>query len=160
MAIIKLRDINNDYLEGFLEEKNGCATTETDENLGCPATNLQQNNGCPATENMVVPQPNGCSTTEKSNENGCSTIRLTGCSTTEKTDEKVVAQPQKVVAQPRKGCSTTNKSKQINQWRKENRDTLRIDLPKGSKATLQAVARDKGVSVSSLVRDALSIYLD
>ena len=160
MNIIKLQKLDNEYLESLLKEKHGCPTTETDENLGCPITELPQKHGCPITENNGCPTTKGYGTTEKSSEKGYGTIRLTGYGTTTKTGEIVMGQPEKSCGTTENGYGTTSKGKRINQWRKEHKDSIRIDLPKGSKATLQAVSRDKGVSVSALIREALSIYLD
>ena len=58
------------------------------------------------------------------------------------------------------GCSDTTKteSQRVNQWKKENRDTLRIDLPKGMKAEIQAEAKKRGCSVTTLIRRALASY--
>ena len=57
-------------------------------------------------------------------------------------------------------CSATTKteSQRVNQWKKENRDTLRIDLPKGMKAEIQAEAKKRGCSVTTLIRRALASY--
>ena len=58
------------------------------------------------------------------------------------------------------GCSATTKteSQRVNQWKKENRDTLRIDLPKGMKADIQAEAKKRGCSVTTLIQRALASY--
>lgn len=58
------------------------------------------------------------------------------------------------------GCSATTKteSQRVNQWKKENRDTLRIDLPKGMKAEIQAEAKKRGCSVTTLIQRALASY--
>ena len=57
-------------------------------------------------------------------------------------------------------CSDTTKteSQRVNQWKKENRDTLRIDLPKGMKAEIQAEAKKRGCSVTTLIQRALASY--
>lgn len=57
-------------------------------------------------------------------------------------------------------CSATTKteSQRVNQWKKENRDTLRIDLPKGMKAEIQAEAKKRGCSVTTLIQRALASY--
>ena len=55
--------------------------------------------------------------------------------------------------------TTATKGQRVNQWRKENRDTLRIDLPKGLKAILQDEAETRNVSVTTMIRQALSQYL-
>lgn len=58
------------------------------------------------------------------------------------------------------GCSATTKTEgqRVNQWKKENRDTLRIDLPKGMKAEIQAEAKKRGCSVTTLIQRALASY--
>ena len=58
------------------------------------------------------------------------------------------------------GCSATTKTEgqRVNQWTKENRDTLRIDLPKGMKAEIQAEAKKRGCSVTTLIQRALASY--
>ena len=58
------------------------------------------------------------------------------------------------------GCSATTKTEgqRVNQWKKENRDTLRIDLPKGMKAEIQAEAKKRGCSVTDLIQRALISY--
>ena len=50
------------------------------------------------------------------------------------------------------------KGQQVNQWKKENRDTLRIDLPKGMKAEIQSEAKKRGCSVTDLIQRALISY--
>ena len=57
-------------------------------------------------------------------------------------------------------CSDTTKteSQRVNQWKKENRDTLRIDLPKGMKAEIQSEAKKRGCSVTTLIQRALASY--
>lgn len=74
--------------------------------------------------------------------NECSDTTVEGCSAT--TNE----------------CSDTTKteSQRVNQWKKENRDTLRIDLPKGMKAEIQAEAKKRGCSVTTLIQRALASY--
>ena len=58
------------------------------------------------------------------------------------------------------GCTATTKTEgqRVNQWKKENRDTLRIDLPKGMKAEIQAEAKKRGCSVTALIQRALISY--
>ena len=58
------------------------------------------------------------------------------------------------------GCSATTKTEgqRVNKWKKENRDTLRIDLPKGMKAEIQAEAKKRGCSVTTLIQRALASY--
>lgn len=54
--------------------------------------------------------------------------------------------------------TTKTESQRVNQWKKENRDTLRIDLPKGMKAEIQAEAKKRGCSVTTLIQRALASY--
>ncbi len=55
--------------------------------------------------------------------------------------------------------SATNGQK-INAWKKANRDTLRLDLPKGEKARLKAEAARRGMSLTAMVKAALTEYLE
>lgn len=57
-----------------------------------------------------------------------------------------------------RSATTKTESQRVNQWKKENRDTLRIDLPKGMKAEIQAEAKKRGCSVTTLIRRALASY--
>lgn len=54
--------------------------------------------------------------------------------------------------------TTKTESQRVNQWKKENRDTLRIDLPKGMKAEIQAEAKARGCSVTTLIQKAVAMY--
>lgn len=55
--------------------------------------------------------------------------------------------------------SATNGQK-INAWKKANRDTLRLDLPKGEKARLKAEAARRGMSLTAMAKAALTEYLE
>ena len=57
-----------------------------------------------------------------------------------------------------RSVTTKTESQRVNQWKKENRDTLRIDLPKGMKAEIQAEARIRGCSVTTLIQKAIAMY--
>lgn len=57
-----------------------------------------------------------------------------------------------------RSATTKTESQRVNQWKKENRDTLRIDLPKGMKAEIQAEAKKRGCSVTTLIQRALASY--
>ena len=57
-----------------------------------------------------------------------------------------------------RSVTTKTESQRVNQWKKENRDTLRIDLPKGMKAEIQAEAKKRGCSVTDLIQRALISY--
>lgn len=57
-----------------------------------------------------------------------------------------------------RSVTTKTESQRVNQWKKENRDTLRIDLPKGMKAEIQAEAKKRGCSVTTLIQRALASY--
>lgn len=57
-----------------------------------------------------------------------------------------------------RSATTKTESQRVNQWKKDNRDTLRIDLPKGMKAEIQAEAKKRGCSVTTLIRRALASY--
>lgn len=47
----------------------------------------------------------------------------------------------------------------MNRWKKENRDTLRIDLPKGEKAILQAEAAKRSLSATKMIKSAIEEFL-
>ena len=167
MAIIKLRDINNDYLEGFLEEKSvpletndtgNCHLDDTnschlDDNLSEISNHLDDKNPVTLMTNYHLDDTQKCHHGEKNRvtlmTDGSVKIHLgdsKNCHLDDSSTEKI--------------HHGETRGKYQASWRKQKKDVLYVELPKGSKATLQAVARDKGVSVSSLVRDALSIYLD
>ena len=57
-----------------------------------------------------------------------------------------------------RSVTTKTESQRVNQWKKENRDTLRIDLPKGMKAEIQSEAKKRGCSVTTLIQRALASY--
>lgn len=61
-------------------------------------------------------------------------------------------------AQETRSATTKTEGQRVNQWKKENRDTLRIDLPKGMKAEIQAEAKKRGCSVTTLIQRALASY--
>lgn len=58
--------------------------------------------------------------------------------------------------------SATNNSRgqYINQYKKDHYDVLRISLPKGIKAVLQQEAKKRSVSVTNMILQALTQYLD
>ena len=80
-----------------------------------------------------------------------------GCSDTTSTEPEVRSA---TTNRSRNNRSDTTKteSQRVNQWKKENRDTLRIDLPKGMKAEIQAEAKKRGCSVTTLIQRALASY--
>ena len=57
--------------------------------------------------------------------------------------------------------SATNNSRgqYINKYKKDHYDVLRISLPKGVKAVLQQEAKERNVSVTNMVLQALTQYL-
>lgn len=55
--------------------------------------------------------------------------------------------------------SATNGQK-MNRWKRANRDTLRLDLPKGEKERLKAEAARRGMSLTAMVKAALGEYLE
>ena len=57
-----------------------------------------------------------------------------------------------------RSVTTKTEGQRVNQWKKENRDTLRIDLPKGMKAEILAEAKKRGCSVTTLIQRALASY--
>ena len=58
-----------------------------------------------------------------------------------------------------KSVSVTNGQK-MNAWKKANRDTIRLEVPKGEKARLKAEAARRGLSVTGLVKAAVAEYLE
>lgn len=60
-----------------------------------------------------------------------------------------------------KSVSATNNSRgqYINQYKKDHYDVLRISLPKGVKAVLQQEAKERNVSVTNMILQALTQYL-
>lgn len=58
--------------------------------------------------------------------------------------------------------SATNNSRgqYINQYKKDHYDVLRISLPKGVKAVLQKEAKERNVSVTNMILQSLTQYLD
>ena len=66
------------------------------------------------------------------------------------------------------GVSATNlsdtnlsatKGQYMNQWKKENKDTIRFDTNKGGKALLQRESMKRGISVTKLIKGAIKEYL-
>lgn len=50
-------------------------------------------------------------------------------------------------------------TKYINNYKREHYDTLRIDLPKGSKELLKQEAIKRNISVTKLIKEAILMYL-
>lgn len=82
------------------------------------------------------------------------------CSVTTNERSATTSEAQETCSDTTNECSDTTKteSQRVNQWKKENRDTLRIDLPKGMKAEIQAEAKKRGCSVTTLIQRALASY--
>lgn len=82
------------------------------------------------------------------------------CSVTTNERSATTSEAQETCSVTTNECSDTTKteSQRVNQWKKENRDTLRIDLPKGMKAEIQAEAKKRGCSVTTLIQRALASY--
>lgn len=63
----------------------------------------------------------------------------------------------------RTAISDTNlsatKGQYMNQWKKENKDTIRFDMNKGGKALLQRESAKRGLSVTKLIKEAIKEYL-
>ena len=69
-----------------------------------------------------------------------------------------------------KGFSATNvekvsdtkisATKYMNQYKKDHYDTIRFDVPKGTKALLQVEADNRGMSLTKMIMKSLEIYLD
>ena len=51
-------------------------------------------------------------------------------------------------------------TKYMNQYKKEHYDTIRFDVPKGTKALLQAESTKRGLSLTKLIMVSLEMYLD
>lgn len=82
------------------------------------------------------------------------------CSVTTNERSATTSEAQETCSDTTNECSVTTKTEgqRVNQWKKENRDTLRIDLPKGMKAEIQAEAKKRGCSVTTLIQRALASY--
>lgn len=52
------------------------------------------------------------------------------------------------------------KSEYDNEWKKNNKDQLKIWIPKGTKEELKQLATDQGKEMSRLIKDALYYYMD
>lgn len=50
-------------------------------------------------------------------------------------------------------------TKYMNDYKREKYDTLRIDVPKGTKEVLKREAAKRGISLQRMVKDALKLYL-
>lgn len=56
-------------------------------------------------------------------------------------------------------ATNNSRSQYINQYKKDHYDVLRISLPKGVKAVLQQEAKERNVSVTNMILQALTQYL-
>lgn len=50
-------------------------------------------------------------------------------------------------------------TKYMNQYKRDNYDTVRIDFKKGSKSFLQDEATKRGMSLTQMIKEALRLYL-
>lgn len=50
-------------------------------------------------------------------------------------------------------------TKYMNNYKREHYDTIRIDLPKGSKELLKQEAAKRNISVTKLIKEAILMYL-
>ena len=68
----------------------------------------------------------------------------------------------KVSATKDKKFSDTKVSstKYMNQYKKEHYDTIRFDVPKGTKALLQVESEKRGISLTKMILKSLEMYLD
>lgn len=100
------------------------------------------------------------SATNNSEETNRSATTSEECSVTTNERSATTSEAQETCSATTNECSDTTKteSQRVNQWKKENRDTLRIDLPKGMKAEIQAEAKKRGCSVTTLIQRALASY--
>ena len=46
----------------------------------------------------------------------------------------------------------------INDWKRQNYDEVRVLIPKGKKETIKKMAKEKGLSVSRFIVEALENY--
>ena len=53
-----------------------------------------------------------------------------------------------------------NKSEYDNEWRRNNKDQLKIWIPKGKKEELKKLASNQGKGMSQMIKDALYNYMD
>lgn len=51
-------------------------------------------------------------------------------------------------------------TKYMNQYKKDHYDTIRFDVPKGTKALLQVEADNRGMSLTKMIMKSLEIYLN
>lgn len=108
------------------------------------------------------------SATNNSEETNRSATTSEECSVTTNERSATTSEAQETCSATTNECSDTTveersdttktESQRVNQWKKENRDTLRIDLPKGMKAEIQAEAKKRGCSVTTLIQRALASY--
>lgn len=108
------------------------------------------------------------SATNNSEETNRSATTSEECSVTTNERSATTSEAQETCSATTNECSDTTveersvttktESQRVNQWKKENRDTLRIDLPKGMKAEIQSEAKKRGCSVTTLIQRALASY--
>lgn len=99
-------------------------------------------------------------TNHSATTNECSDTTVEECSATTNECSATTSEATETCSATTSDRSDTTKteSQRVNQWKKENRDTLRIDLPKGMKAEIQAEAKKRGCSVTTLIQRALASY--
>ena len=54
---------------------------------------------------------------------------------------------------------TDSRGKYQNEWKRNNKDTIRIDFKKGTKQILQAEASKRGMSLTQMIKESLKQYL-
>lgn len=55
--------------------------------------------------------------------------------------------------------ATDSRSKYQNEWKRNHKDTIRIDVPKGYKDLLKAEATKRGMSLTKLIVNAVVEYV-
>ena len=53
-----------------------------------------------------------------------------------------------------------DKNEYNNEWKRNNKDQLKIWIPKGKKEELKSLASNQGKEMSRLIKDALYYYMD
>lgn len=137
ITLAKLK-LSSDELDRML-----CSDTTTDVSMdtGVELADVSATNNSEET-NRSATTSEECSATTSESQETCS-------ATTNECSDTTVEE---------RSATTKTEGQRVNQWKKENRDTLRIDLPKGMKAEIQAEAKKRGCSVTTLIQRALASY--
>ena len=55
--------------------------------------------------------------------------------------------------------ATDSRGKYQNEWKRNNKDTIRFDVKKGTKSFLQNEASKRGMSLTQLLKESVKLYL-